>query len=414
MARNAGWAMLGTGTGIVMQALTFVLLARLLGPREYGIYVAAFALATIASQYSALGSGTVLLRYVSLDNSQFAPFWGSVLSTLLTVGTLTICTATLLGKWLLAPESATLIVFAGLANCFFSQLAIEAGRVFQAFQRLRLTALLNTITNALRLLAVIVLLACKGRSTAWQWSLVSVIVSGIAAFFAFATVSYQIGLPRFSLANLFGNLREGFGYAFAGSTTAAYNDLDKTMMGHYGLDKANGIYTMAYRIIDLATTPIFSIQAAAIPQFFLRGKEGLPRAAVLSKTLLGRTIAVAVLAALVMFFGAPLLPVVTGHAFQDSASALRWLCWIPIFRAVHLMNGCALTGAGLQNYRTATQVMAGILNLFLNLCLIPAHGWLGAAWASLFTDGSLALLNTSVLYLLVKQQKKTSIPIFQG
>jgi O-antigen/teichoic acid export membrane protein len=402
MARNAGWVMAGTGTGIIMQGFTFVLLARLLGPREYGIYVAAFALAMIASQYSALGSGTVLLRYVSIDRSKFAPYWGSVLLTLLTVGTLLIGGITLLGRKALKPESANLIVFAGIANCFFQQLAVEAGRVFQAFQKLKLTALVNAVTHAARLIAVGVLFVIERHSTARQWSIMSVIVSGITALLAFGLVSFQIGMPRVSISNWIGNISEGLGFAFAGSTTAVYNDLDKTMLGHYGMDRANGIYTMAYRIVDLATTPIWSIQAAAIPKFFQRGKESLSSAAELSNKLLARVVTVGAAVALGMFLAAPVLPKVLGHGFQNSVEALRWLCWIPVFRGIHLINGCALTGSGLQNYRTAAQVVASVFNFLLNLYLIPIHGWHGAAWSSLLTDGGLALLNAVILHLLLK------------
>ena len=45
----------------------------------------------------------------------------------------------------------------------------------------------------------------------------------------------------------------------------AYNDLDKTMLSHYGMSAANGIYTMAYRVIDLASMPVSSMEDAAEP-----------------------------------------------------------------------------------------------------------------------------------------------------
>jgi O-antigen/teichoic acid export membrane protein len=74
---------------------------------------------------------------------------------------------------------------------------------------------------------------------------------------------------------------------------------------------------------------------------------------------------------------------------------------------VHEIAGSALTGAGLQRYRTGTQILATLLNLGLNLWLIPSHGWLGAAWASLATDGSLGVMNWSVLrFLTLKEARK--------
>jgi O-antigen/teichoic acid export membrane protein len=60
-------------------------------------------------------------------------------------------------------------------------------------------------------------------------------------------------------------------------------------------------------------------------------------------------------------------------------------------RGIHQLTGCALTGMGFQRYRTAAQLSAAGVNLALNLWLIPRYGWHGAAWASLATDGSLAI-----------------------
>jgi len=170
------------------------------------------------------------------------------------------------------------------------------------------------------------------------------------------------------------------------------------MLSHYGMNAATGIYAMAYRAVDVATIPIFSIRDAAMPRFFRNGREGIRGSASLAKSLLGRTMLIGLASALLLFLVAPLIPLIVGPDFADSVSALRWLCLIPFFRSVHQITGCALTGAGLQRYRTSAQLVAAAFNFALNLWLIPIYGWLGAAWASLITDGGLGLMS----WLLMK------------
>jgi O-antigen/teichoic acid export membrane protein len=75
------------------------------------------------------------------------------------------------------------------------------------------------------------------------------------------------------------------------------------------------------------------------------------------------------------------------------------------------MMGSALTGAGFQNERTAAQVVAAGMNFLLNLWLIPAYGWRGAAWASLVTDGALALMNWIILRVLVARMPSQTISV---
>ncbi len=195
---------------------------------------------------------------------------------------------------------------------------------------------------------------------------------------------------------------EGFGYSFASSTATAYNDIDKTMLSYYGMNAANGIYSMAYRIIDVATIPILAIREASMPRFFRSGLGGIRGAAPFAVVLLKRALPLGVLAAGAIFVTAPAVPRLAGSGFQETVSALRWLCLIPLFRSLHQMSGSAITGCGLQRYRTVSQMLAVGLNVGLNVWLIPRHGWLGAAWSSLATDGMLAIVNCATLVVMYR------------
>jgi O-antigen/teichoic acid export membrane protein len=181
------------------------------------------------------------------------------------------------------------------------------------------------------------------------------------------------------------------------------------MLSHYGMSVANGIYTMAYRVIDLAAMPANSIQLAAAPRLFRLGATGLEQAAILGRRLLKRSLLMSTAIAAAMFVLAPLIPLLVGRGFTESVSALRWLCLIPVFRSIHGMSGSVLTGAGLQRYRSATQIIAAVGNFALNLWLIPTHGWLGAAWASLVTDGSLGVMNWVILAVLDRSSLRVSL-----
>jgi O-antigen/teichoic acid export membrane protein len=410
LAHNAGWMFAGQGAGYVLQALYFVMLARLLGAYEYGIFAGAFAFVNLTARYGTLGTGTVLLRYVSIDRSSFALYWGNMLLVTTGGGIIMVALLYLAGSRLLNPASAAVVLLAALANCFGTQLTTCAALVFQATEQMRITALLNLLTNFLRTLAAGLLLLLVHRTTAWQWALVSMIVSLIGSAVAVSVILFQMGKPRFSLGLMKRRLTEGMGFAFANSTTSAYNDLDKAMLSHYDMNAANGIYTLAYRAVDIATMPIYSLVAAAMPSLFRKGTESLEEAAQLAGRLWKRIFVVSLMAAAGLFFLSPLVPRIAGRGFVETAEALRWLCLIPIFRSVHEIAGGALTGAGLQRYRTAGQVAAVVLNFLLNLWLIPAYSWRGAAWSSLATDGALGVMIWMTLRTFVLQSRNKMLP----
>ena len=400
LARNAGWMLVGQGMNLLLQAGYFIMLARLLGVKDYGIFVGALAFVSLATPYSALGSGLLFVQYVSSNAENFAAYWGNILLAILGAGSLITALLYLIAPHLLNPASASLILLVALGECTCRQLVICISQVFQAFEQLRMTASITLLTSFLRLLAVGALAWFLHHATAWQWASCSLIVSVLAAIVASAIVTARFGRPRFVPRLLLARLGEGLNFSFAGSTQSAYNDIDKAMLSHCNMNVANGIYTLAYRIINIATIPVTALDAAALPRYFRQSQQGAHAVKNLSFRLAWRAASLGLLMSGCMFLAAPVIPYIVGRGFSQSVSALRWLCLIPAFRGVHQLTGSAVTGMGYQRYRTMAQLSAAVFNFGINVWLIPRYGWLGAAWASLVTDGALAVTNWSLLQLL--------------
>jgi O-antigen/teichoic acid export membrane protein len=409
LTRNASWVFLGQGLSVVCLGTYFVLLARLLGKVEYGIYVGAFATVAILSVYSSLGSALVLLRHVSPDHRKFAPYWGNVLVTTPVLG----IAFTALLTWgvpHIAPSySRTLVFCVAFADCLCAQLTFAAGQAFQAFEKLRMTAIFNLLVNFLRTLLAGLMLWRLHHATARQWAVAALAVSLIAAASSLLCVTRSYGRPSFSARLLSLRMGEGFIFALSGSTTSIYNNVDKAMLGHYGMNAANGIYTMAYRVIDVACMPAWSVSSAAFPRFFKKGVAGILSTAAYAVRLIKRTVPMAMLSTLAIVLAAPIVPHLIGHGFDESVLALRWLCLLPVFRSLHSCAADALTGAGHQKLRLGTQTTVAGLNFLVNIYLIPHYGWRGAAWSSLASDGLLAVLNWTALAILRVQAVRLAV-----
>ncbi len=401
LARNAGWILVGQGGNFFLQAGYFLALARLLGATEYGVFAGAFALVSSVTPYSSLGSQMIFMRYVSAERDSAQIYWGNMLmitavsSLLLTAG------LGLAGAKLLGPQSIGLIAVLVVANGFMSQVTNNASMVFQTFEQLKATAWLRLLSNLLRLLAIAVLLIYLHHATAFQCSIGILISSTLAAGIAIVWIRSTIGAMRVSVSLFVMRFWEGIGFSVAGSTTAVYNDVDKMMLSHYGMNAANGIYTMAYRVVDFATAPVTAIDTASVPRYFALNKEGLPAVTRMAKKLVPVAALSGLAAAGCTLLVSPFLVRIVGHGFVDALVAIHWLCWLPALRGVHQLAGSALTATGRQNYRTAAQFLVAVLNLALNLLWIPSHGWLGAAWASLASDGALGGINLLLVFLVL-------------
>ena len=400
LAQNASWLLLGQALSVFCLGAYFILLARLLGRTEYGIYVGAVAMVSTLSQFTTLGLPWVLLRHVSPDSTRFPLYWGNVLATTITLGCVCVAFLALAGPHFAHSYSWQMLLFIALGDCLCAQLTSAASLAFQAFEKMHVTAALSLLVNLLRAIVAGAMLYFLRHGTALQWVVAAFLVSVIAVATALVLVTRFCGGPAFSLQLLLARLREGCVFALSYSTTGVYNNVDKAMLGHYGMNDANGIYTMAYRVIDVFTMPIVSVQAAAFPRFFRKGVEGVRRTAEYSIRIIKRTAALGLLSALAILLSAPIIPHVLGNDFSGSVAALRWLCVMPVFRSFQLSAGDALTGAGHQDLRLKLQATAAAFNFGINLYLIPHYSWQGAAWSSLVTDGMLAIFNWTGLWWL--------------
>jgi O-antigen/teichoic acid export membrane protein len=404
LARNASWMLIGQGFSFLLQAAYFVLLARLLGVREYGVFAGAYAFVGIAMPYSTLGSGLVFVRHVGAKPDLFSVYWGHILFSCAVVGTSLALIISILAPYLLNSSSASIVLLVGIGNCVFAQLVNSMGFVFQAYEKLHITAGLNILTNALRLLAVVAMVFYWPHPTARQWAWAVVLVSFLAALIGFSVVVKKFGRPEFIPRMLITHAAEGLGFSLGWSAQSIYNDIDKTLLSHYGMNLQNGIYTMSYRIVDIASIPITALDAAALPRYIHDHAKNNSSVSHLAFQLALRASLIGLLMAAVMFVAAPLIPYLVGQGFSEGIEALRWLCLLPALRGIHQLTGSALTGMGLQRFRTCAQLSAGAINLLLNLWLIPIYGWLGAAWVSLITDGLLAVTCFVLLQALSKRQ----------
>lgn len=404
LAKNASWLLLGQGISFVIQAAYFVILARLLGTEQYGIYAAAAALVSIVSQYSAMGSGLVFMQYVSHDRERFSVYWGNILASALGLGGLLSILIYFFGPHLIRSATPMLLLLVALGDCVCQQLANAAGQVFQTFDKMRITATLTTSVNFLRLVVAGVMLASLRHAAASQWAGAALLVSALAALVAVIAVTVNFGKPAFSAKVFTSRAHDGLVYSVSGSTTTIYNDIDKVLLGHFGMNAANGIYSVAYKIINISNVPMSSVYSAAFPKFFRLGVGGMKQTVPFAQKLVKKTSILGIASAVAIFVCSPLIPHIIGSNYAQSASALRWLCLIPFFRSFNLSAGDAIAGAGKQKFRLYSQLLAAGLNFSLNLYLIPRYSWLGAAWASLLTDGSLGGMNWMVAFYLLKQE----------
>ena len=411
LARNTLWSLGGSGMRLLIQAIYFIIIARCLGPGQYGAFIAATALTAVMSPFVGLGYGSLLIKNVSRDRRLFAEYWGNGLMMTLVSGS--ILTFLAMGVCrLVLPRSIPMqvIILLSVSDLIFMKLLDMAAWAFQSVERLSGNAQLNVLASLTRLIGIAGLALAVSHPGVLAWSAVYVAGSIVAALVAVAWVTFSLGKPKLALRRIPGESVEGFYFSVSLAAVTIYNDIDKAMVARLATLEAAGVYAAAYRLIDVAVIPVRALLCAAYPSFFRVGKEGLGATIRHSRRLLVRIVPYSLFAFLALLVGAPLVPHILGHQYADITAALRWLALLPVLKTLHYFIADALTGAGHQRTRTLTQVGVAAFNILINLWLIPAYGWRGAAWSSLASDGLLALSMWFIVTLLHRRDRSACGP----
>jgi len=410
LARNSVWMFLGYGVRIIVQAGYFILIARALGPREYGAFVGATALIAIAGPFGGVGAANLLVKNVSRDRSLFAVYFGNALFLVLASGLLLVGGIVLIARWVLPPTiPLLLIILICLSDAIGQRLNDVMEKCFQAVEQLRYTAIFSLLPYLLRMISAAIVFSVWHRASAMIWAWFYVGGMALSCAISVVVTIWKLGAPKLCLSRIPPELKEGFYFGAAQSAQTIYNDIDKTMLARLSTLDATGIYAAAYRVIDVAITPMQSVRYAAYSNFFRSGERGIASSYAYARRLMPRLIGYSVLVFFGLYLLAPFFPLIIGAEFARTVQAMRWLALLPLLKTIHFFFADAVTGAGYQGLRSAAQVCVAILNIGLNLWLIPLYSWRGAAWASLASDGSLAIAMYAILmFIMAKEVRVTS------
>jgi len=387
--------------------LVGLLLARVLGPAEFGLFTT-FTVVTIWA-HNLIGEGfdpgvvRFYARYHGADAQRASAVLGSalVMRALLIVPMLALFWAA--SAWWLEPEVAQ-VARVGAVTAIAASFATLSLAVLQARERFLAYALLTPLGNVLRLACVPLLWLAGLLGTwplIWTQTLCFVLVAGIGM----SLLSADLRRMRFDAHTL----RELFGF---GKWTALANlcfllqaYLAVPVLTHVKGAAAGGVYAAAATlllIVDQFTVALLTVKLPSTSRIdTLAGLRGYVR------KLTPRLLAVSLGLVMLMPLADLIVGIVYGQAYAESATVMRAL--LPGFIATLLSHPLYLVLYSLD--RPQGYAISGVIALAawcgLAAWLVPEHGVLGAAWA---TTGSRVLQAGLIVALVFHAIRHRSAP----
>ena len=405
LARDTFWLLLSKLFTVVIQAGYFIIVARLLGKENYGSFLVITAAANIVFPFVALGSDHVLVKNVATNRDSFKTFWGNTLVLLTANGAVITIILLLLSPFIFPTELAwgtiLLILLADLLCLGLFDISLKA---LIAGDLVKKTAQLGIFSNCGKLLAALSLSVFVAQPNITNWSYLYLTSSVITAVIAILLVNKMLGSPRPIWSHLKSNVEEGLYFSISASAHNINANLDKSMLGKLSSVAATGIYGSAYRFIDVGNVPLLALSGATYTRFFQHGVSGIRGSLGFARRLLPMITFYAIASIIGYWVLAPYIPVILGEEYRDAIDALLWLSPLPAIAAFQYLAADTLTGSGHQKARSIVQVAAAIINVILNIILIPRFSWQGAAWATLISDSLRLICLWLIVFLLLRRE----------
>jgi O-antigen/teichoic acid export membrane protein len=385
IARTAVILLIGRGMNLLLGVAGVALLARALGPDEFGVWSTALAFVGIFGFLTDMGLGRAATLRMADDHEREARWLGALVGTVAAASAIaivvTIGAIPLLGGTGHVEEVTLILALTLLGAAPGAIMAVFDSRV-----RAGIRMALLTFGSVAWLAAIIVLELSDAGVVAFATAFL--VVSLLTAALEWLVTRRYAHIELRKGRSLWRPLiKVALPIGLAGTLVTVYYRIDSVLVFTIkGSDEA-GIYGAAYRFLDPVQFLPISVMAAVFPVLSALHSSDPDRVRRLVQRggeylLIG---SLGILAATIALAG-PLVDLLLGDGFERSATVLPILMLAFVFISLGYLGGYLTPIVGKQ-WRLVLYASVGVVvNIGLNLLLIPPHGAVGAAWATAATE----------------------------
>lgn len=388
------------GLYLLVQAGTLLLVARMLGPQQFGIFAGMAALAVMLGTLSTFGTNIVLLGEVAKAPSRrwlILPY--AIPTTIIFGGTLLVIFLAVCLLALRIPSASWLVLLTiGVTELCLQPLFSLTVYEHHGLGRIARSQLLKVLPLVLRLVVAAGLFLAHPTNPLAAYAYAYPLISLVALVLAVRTLPSgwpalkQWRLPRFT------ELRNAAGYATQAMTASGPEELDKTLATKLLPLATAGVYAVGARIIVAATLPVNAMLASAMPRLFREGQDRAGRSRRLLLWVLGATLAYLLATTLALWLIAPLFGWLFGAKYHHLDQIVRWLCLAVPGLALRMVTGTILMTLGRPWVRVGFEITGLAVLAGTSVALTAQIGALGMPLSLAISEWTMAIIGIALAW----------------
>lgn len=280
-------------------------------------------------------------------------------------------------------------LYAALSVCIISHM-IDISFFYQGVEEFKKTVLRNAITKILSVFLIFLFVQDKDDLVLYALLVQgSVLIGNAALWFRF---SNYVSKPFWKEIRILQHFKNSMIYFIPTIAVSVYTTLDKSMLGWLaGSAAENGYYEQAHKIELILLTIVTSLATVTLPRLknmSVKGESDGIRKIVQTSTNFTLLLSLPMVAGIVVV--APrLVPWFLGDGYAPCVFLLQiFSLLIPIVGLNNIVGKQCLIATGKQKYYNIGVITGAVVNVLLNILLIPKYLSAGAAIASVAAEFS--------------------------
>lgn len=394
IAKNTGFLL---AANIISRALGFFYVmytARYLGAEGFGILSFALAFTGIFGVFTDLGLHSLTVREVARDKSLASKYLNNITVIKVILVSVTFGIIVLVINILGYPEQTIKVVYLITLSVIFTAFTGMFYSVFQAFEKMEYQSLGQILNSILMFSGVILAIKCNFTIIVFAsiYFIASIIVLGY---------SFTILRCKFSNSSLAwfprkieidwsfwkSTIKQALPFGLTGISGMIYTYTDSIMLSLMQGNEVVGWYNAAYRLILILLFIPGIINSAIFPsmsKFYISSQNTL-------KLMCEKYFKIMLIIGIPIGVGTTLLAsriilAIFGNGYRPSIIALQILVWTMVFTFVGAAFVKLFESINKQITITKISGICVIVNILLNLLLIPKFSYVGASIATVITE----------------------------
>ena len=390
VAKNTIWLTISNLGGRLIKAIIIIYAARVLGTADYGVFSYALTLAGFLSLFMDPGINGILMRNAAgASDEERRKLFGTTffIKILLLIPGIAIVIflapyfTTLPGAIALLPIVALVLALDTLRE-FFSSL-------FRAMEEMEKEALVFLITNVAIVIFGFLFLRFAVTAKSFGWGYVAGDALGCVIAIFIIRRHFKNLASNFSIDSVMPILKAAWPFAISGAIGFLFTNSDILIISWMRTASEVGIYSAAIRIVQTLYMVPGIIQLTTLPLLARLAKNNSEKFGdALERTLCMIFFASIPLAIGGVILGTGLMTFVFGAAYQSGGLAFKILMATLLFDFPASIIISALFVRNNQKSMIVSSAVGGVLNVVLDLALIPRFGMAGSAIATLIAQAA--------------------------